>query len=286
MLGRRGALRFLVAPPYVWLALFFVLPLVLIVAISFRPEAGPIDFDDPWNPTLLQYQRVLETPAYLRLLGVSILMALGIAAASTLLAYPIAYFLTFRARERAPLYLLLLLVPFAISYLLRVMAWRMMLGQEGAINSFLEAIGLISEPLDLLLYSRAAVMITLTYVWIPFAALPIYAAMQRIDRGHLEAAADLGAGPWSRFARITVPLSLPGALAAFFMVFIPTVGEYVTPSLVGGTEGIMYGNLIQEFFTSAGSWAIGAALAVIMLVVTLVLVVVALRLVDVRRVAA
>jgi spermidine/putrescine transport system permease protein len=286
MLGRRGALRFLAVPPYLWLGLFFVLPLVLIIAISFRPELGPIDFDDPWNPTLLQYQRVLETPAYLRLLGVSILMALGIAAASTLLAYPIAYFLAFRARERATVYLLLLLVPFAISYLLRVMAWRMMLGQEGAINSFLEAIGLISEPLDLLLYSRAAVMITLTYVWIPFAALPIYAAMQRIDRGHLEAAADLGAGPWSRFARVTLPLSLPGALAAFFMVFIPTVGEYVTPSLVGGTEGIMYGNLIQEFFTSAGSWSIGAALSVIMLVVTLVLVVVALRLVDVRRVAA
>jgi spermidine/putrescine transport system permease protein len=286
MLGRRGALRFLAVPPYLWLALFFVLPLVLIVAISFRPELGPVDFDDPWSPTLLQYQRVLETPAYLRLLGVSILMALGIAAAATVLAYPIAYFLTFRARERAPLYLLLLLVPFAISYLLRVMAWRMMLGQEGAINSFLEAIGLISEPLDLLLYSRAAVMITLTYVWIPFAALPIYAAMQRIDRGHLEAAADLGAGPWSRFARVTVPLSLPGTLAAFFMVFIPTVGEYVTPSLVGGTEGIMYGNLIQEFFSSAGSWTIGAALSVIMLVVTFVLVALALRLVDVRRVAA
>jgi spermidine/putrescine transport system permease protein len=228
---------------------------------------------------------VLETPAYLRLLGVSILMAFGIAGAATLLAYPIAYFLAFRARERAPVYLLLLLVPFAISYLLRVMAWRMMLGGEGAINTFLIGIGLTSEPLDLLLYSRAAVMITLTYVWIPFATLPIYAAMQRIDRGHLEAAADLGAGPWSRFARVTIPLSLPGALAAFFMVFIPTVGEYVTPSLVGGTEGVMYGNIIQEFFTSAGSWAIGAALSVIMLVVTLVLVAVALRLVDVRRVA-
>ena len=96
-------------------------------------------------------------------------------------------------------------------------------------------------------------MITLIYVWIPFAALPIYAAMQRIDRGHLEAAADLGAGPWSRFARVTIPLSLPGALAAFFMVFIPTVGEYVTPSLVGGTEGFMYGNIIQDFFTSAAT---------------------------------
>jgi spermidine/putrescine transport system permease protein len=161
-----------------------------------------------------------------------------------------------------------------------------MLGQEGAINSFLQYIGLTAEPLDLLLYSRAAVIIALVYVWIPFAALPIYAAMQRINRGHQEAAADLGAGPWSRFWRITVPLSLPGALAAFFMVFIPTVGEYVTPSLVGGTEGFMYGNLIQDFFTSAANWAQGSALSVIMLVVTLVLVVVALRVIDVRRLSS
>jgi spermidine/putrescine transport system permease protein len=286
MLGRRGALRFLAVPPYLWLGLFFVLPLALIIAISLRPESGPIDFDDPWNLSLVQYEEVFATPAYLRLLGISILMALGIAGMATLLAYPIAYFLTFRARQRVGLYLVLLLIPFATSYLLRVMAWRLMLGGEGAINSFLQGIGLTSEPLDLLLYSRAAVMITLIYVWIPFAALPIYAALQRIDRGHLEAAADLGAGPWTRFRRVTIPLSLPGALAAFFMVFIPTVGEYVTPSLVGGTEGIMYGNIIQDFFGSAGSWAIGSALSVIMLVVTLVLVVVALRVIDLRRVAA
>jgi len=285
MLGRRGALRFLALPPYVWLGLFLALPLVLIVVISFRPETGPIDFDDPWSLSLVQYQRALETPAYLRLLGISILMALGVAVFATMLAYPLAYFLTFRARDRATLYLILLLIPFATSYLLRVMAWRLMLGQGGAINSFLQFTGLTDAPLDLLLYSRAAVMITLVYVWIPFAALPIYAAMQRIDRAHLEAAADLGAGPWTRFLRITIPLSLPGALAAFFMVFIPTVGEYVTPSLVGGTEGIMYGNLIQDFFTSAANWALGSAFSVIMLIVTVVLVVVALRVVDIRRVA-
>ncbi|MGH2357522.1 MAG: ABC transporter permease [Candidatus Limnocylindria bacterium] len=285
MLGRRGALRFLAVPPYIWLTVLFVLPVLLIIAISFRPELGPIDFDDPWAPTLIQYQRIWDTPAYLRLLGISVLMAVGITAAATILAYPIAYFLAFRARERAPLYLILLLVPFAVSYLLRVMAWRLMLGHEGAVNSFLLWLGVIAEPLDLFVYSRAAVMITLIYVWIPFTALPIYAALQRIDRGHLEAAADLGAGPWSRFFRITLPLSLPGVLAAFFMCFIPTVGEYVTPSLVGGTEGYMYGNLIQDFFSQAASWASGAALSVIMLVLTLVLVVVALRVVDVRRVA-
>lgn len=285
MPGRRGALRFLVLPPYAWLAVFFVLPVLFVVAISLRPEAGPIDFRDPWRLTLQHYGQVFDTPSYLRLLGISLVMALIVATCATCFAYPIAYFLAFRAGGRAAVYLVMLLIPFAVSYLLRVMAWRLLLGQGGAINTFLQWIGLTQEPLDLLLYSRAAVVVTLIYVWIPFAALPIYAAMQRIDRGHLEAAADLGAGPWTRFARVTVPLSLPGALAAFFMVFIPTVGEYVTPSLVGGTEGYMYGNLIQDFFSRAAAWANGAALAVIMLVLTLALVLLALRLVDVRRLA-
>jgi len=124
------------------------------------------------------------------------------------------------------------------------------------------------------------------YVWIPFAALPIYAAMQRIDRNHLEAAADLGAGPWARFWRVTVPLSLPGALATFFMVFIPTVGEYVTPALVGGTDGIMYGNIILGFFTRSANWPLGSAMAMIMLTLTLVVVGVALHLVNRRRALA
>jgi spermidine/putrescine transport system permease protein len=152
------------------------------------------------------------------------------------------------------------------------MAWRLMLGQGGALNTLLQSIGLTHEPLDLLLYSREAVVLTLVYVWVPFAALPVYAAMGRIDRRQLEAAADLGAGPWTRFLRVTLPLSLPGAVAAFFMVFIPTVGEYVTPRLVGGSETYMYGQLIQDFFGRAASWATGSAAAMIMLALTATLV--------------
>jgi spermidine/putrescine transport system permease protein len=286
MLGRRGILRFLVLPPYLWLALFLVAPVLLIILISLRPEPGPIDFGDPWTPSLIQYQRILETPAFLRQLGISALMALIVAGAATLLAYPIAYFLAFRAGPRATLFLVLLLIPFAVSFLLRVMAWRLMLGREGAINSLLEWLQLTSEPLDLLIYSRAAVVITLIYVWIPFAALPIYAAMGRIDRRQLEAAADLGAGPWTRFLRVTVPLSLPGAVAAFFMVFIPTIGEYVTPRLVGGSETYMFGQLIQDLFGRAASWASGSAAAVIMLALTVLLVLIASRMVDLRRLTA
>ncbi len=286
MLGRRGFLRFLVLPPSVWLAAFLLAPVLLVVVISFRPEPGPVDFGDPWTPSLVQYERILETPAYLRQLGITVLMALIVAASATLLAFPIAYFLAFRAGPRASFYLVLLLVPAAVSFLLRVMAWRLMLGQEGGINSALQWLGLVHEPLDLLIYSRAAVVITLVYVWIPFAALPIYAAMGRIERRQLEAAADLGAGPWTRFWRITVPLSLPGAVAAFFMVFIPTVGEYITPRLVGGSETYMYGQLIQDFFGRAASWATGSAAAVIMLLLTVALVLLATRLIDLRRVTA
>jgi spermidine/putrescine transport system permease protein len=286
MLGRRGSLRFLAAPPFVWLILLFILPLLMAVAISFRPHVGPISFVNGWDFSLAQYQKVVDSPSWVRLLGISIGMAFVIAVVASLLAFPIGYFLTFRAGARAPIFLILLLVPSATSFLLRVMAWKLLLGSNGAINSFLIWVGLIHEPIGLLLYSQAAVIITPIYVWIPFAALPIYAALQRIDRSHLEAAADLGSGPWTRFWRVTVPLSFPGLVATFFMVFIPTIGEYVTPVLVGGTKGIMYGNLIQDFFTRAGNWPLGSALAVVMLGVTLLLVVVALRVVDLRRVVA
>jgi spermidine/putrescine transport system permease protein len=212
-------------------------------------------------------------------------MAFGIAVAATLLAYPLAYFLAFRARHRAAVYLILLLLPFATSFLLRIMAWRLLLGRDGAINWVLTTTGLVDEPSRLLIYSRAAVIITLIYIWIPFAALPIYAALQRIDQRQLEAAADLGAGPRTRFLRITVPLSLPGVLAALFMVFIPTVGEYVTPVLVGGPDGVMYGQLVQDFFTRAGNWTLGSALSVVMLATTVALVAVAVRVIDLRRFA-
>jgi spermidine/putrescine transport system permease protein len=282
MLARRAFLGWLTLPPYLWLGALLLAPVVLVFVISLRPEPGPIDFGDPWAPTLVQYERILGTPAYLRALGISVVMAFLVAGGATVLAYPLAYFLAFRAGRWAALLLTLLLVPFAVSFLLRVMAWRLMLGQEGAINSALQWIGLTEGPLDLLIYSRAAVVMTLVYVWVPFAALPIYAAMGRIDRRQLEAAADLGAGPWTRFARVTLPLSLPGAMAAFFMVFIPSVGEYVTPRLVGGSETYLYGQLIQDFFGRAASWATGAAAAMIMLVLTALLVVVASWLVRTR----
>lgn len=281
-LDRRATFWFIYLPPLLWLSLFFVLPVLLMGAFSFRPDMRG-DYLQLWTPTLDQYASVAATGSYWRLLGVSALTALGIGISSVLLAYPLAYFLALRAGPRAGFYLVLLLVPFWTSYLLRVMAWKILLGTEGVLNSLLMYTGIIQEPLTALLYNRMAVILTLIYVWIPFAALPILAALQRIDPTLFEAAADLGARPLRQFTRITLPLSLPGALAAFFMVFIPTVGEYVTPLLVGGSRGFLYGNIIQDFFTKAANWPLGSALSMIMLAATMILVALATRLVDLRR---
>jgi len=280
-MDRRASFWMLYLPPLLWLGAFFLIPLLLMLAFSFRPDMRG-DFFQLWHPSVNQYEKLISTGSYWRLLWTSTQMALLISVISVVLSYPIAYFLAFHGRQRVGFYLVLLLVPFWTSYLLRVMAWKMMLGTEGVINSFLIYINLIQEPLTALLYNRNAVVITLIYVWIPFATLPILAALQRIDIALFEAAADLGARPVHQFLRITLPLSLPGVFAAFFMVFIPTVGEYVTPLLVGGSRGSMYGNIIQDFFTKAANWPFGSAMSMIMLAGTLILVAIAARLINLR----
>jgi spermidine/putrescine transport system permease protein len=283
--GRGGGLDLhstfwiLYLPPLIWLGLFFLIPILLMAAFSFRADTYGALFDH-WNLGLNQYATVVETGSYWRLLGVSSLMAFMISVSAVVLSYPLSYFLAFHAGKRAGLYLVLLLVPFWTSYLLRVMAWKIMLGTDGVINSLLMYVGVIKEPLEALLYNRNAVILTLIYVWIPFAALPILAALQRIEWTLFEAAADLGARPYHQFMRITLPLSLPGVFAAFFMVFIPTIGEYVTPLLVGGSRGFMYGNIIQDFFTKAANWPLGSALSMIMLAATLILILIATRLIK------
>jgi spermidine/putrescine transport system permease protein len=279
---RSGTFLGLYVPPLAWLAVFLVLPLLLMAALSFRPDLRG-ELLGPFQPTTRHYETLARTASYWRLLGTSAGIAAIVAIAATVLAYPVAYFLALRAGRRAALLLALLLVPFWTSYLLRVMAWKLMLGEDGVINSFLLYSGAIDAPLDALLYNRGAVVVTLVYVWIPFAALPILAALQRMDPALLEAAADLYAGRVQQFVRVTLPLSMPGLIAAFFMVFIPTVGEYVTPLLVGGSGGTMYGNIIQDFFIRAANWPLGSALSMVMLVATLALVVVALRLINIRQ---
>lgn len=282
MLDRRSTFWALILPPAFWLGAFFLLPLFLMAAFSTRPNLQG-RLLDPWVPSTRQYEILLDVPSYGRLLASSAGVAFAVALCATILAFPVAYFLAFRRGDRTGLLLILLLLPFWTSYLLRVMAWKFILGSAGVLNSFLLFLGWIDRPIEALLYNRQAVWITLVYVWIPFAALPILAALQRIEPSLLEAAADLGAPSARRFQRVVLPLSMPGVLGAFFMVFIPTVGEYVTPLLVGGSRGSLYGNIIQDFFTKAANWPLGSALSMVMLVTTLLLVALALRAVDLRR---
>jgi spermidine/putrescine transport system permease protein len=262
-----GRIAVLMSPPALSLALFFLLPMAIMALFSFRagtfvPEREVF--------TLEHYQAYLGNLPFHRLLLQSAIVAFATSILSIIFAYPIAYFLAFRAGPARLTLLTLLIVPAWTSYLLRVLAWKLILGSNGVLNSLLLSTGLITESAPILLYSRTAVIITLVYVWIPFVALPIFSALQRIDRHLFEAAADLGCPAWETFLRVTLPLSLPGVAAGFFFVFIPTLGEWVTPSLVGGVQGVMFGNLIQDQFARALNWPLGSLMSLVMLALMLI----------------
>ncbi|MFO7678438.1 MAG: ABC transporter permease [Chloroflexota bacterium] len=263
----RTLLGGLVGPTWIWLVLFMLLPLLLMFLMTFRTDA----FNwSSWEFTLENYRRFIETPSYHRLLLRSVWLAFVVAALSIIMAYPVAYFVAFHAGRWRNLLITLLIIPAMSSFLLRVLAWRIILGSSGFLSTFLLSMGLIDERAPILLYTPTAVIITLVYVWLPYAALPIAVALNQIEPNLLEAASDLGAKPITTFLRVTLPLSLPGVLAAFLFVFIPTLGEYVTPALVGGPEGIMIGNIIWDQFSRALNWPMGAVLSLSILLVILI----------------
>jgi len=252
----------LMTPPALTLLALFVIPLVVMALFSFRAGTFGAQRD---IFTFEHYRAYLNNTVYHNLLLRSARVALETALYSVLLAFPVAYYLAFHAGSKRFSLLTLLLVPAWTSYLLRVLSWKIMLSSGGVFNAALLALGLVEEAKPILLYTRGAVIITLVYVWIPFVALPIYSALQRIDPSLLEAAADLGSPPWRTFLKVTLPLSLPGVLAGFFIVFIPTLGEWVTPLLVGGVSGSMYGNVIQDQFVRALNWPVGSLMSLVML---------------------
>ena len=257
--------------PLAWLGVFFLLPVALVAGysldvFSLDPGAHPI--------TLAGWHDFFHTPVYLRLFWKSIQLSLIVSAIVVGLSYPVAYFLAMSGTKRKYILLLILIAPFLTSYLLRVLAWKVILGNNGVLNSFLYWTHLRAHdhPISQLLYSKFAVMLVLAYIWVPFVALPIFVSLESLDRRLLEAATDLGASRLQSFVRVTLPLSAPGVMAAFLFVFIPTVGEFVTPSLVGGTSGYLYGNQITDLFgTGFPDWRTGSVLAVFLLAVVAVL---------------
>ena len=258
---------FLAGPATTYVGLLVAVPLGILVAYSFWTQTY-VSVDK--TLTAVNYREALTDPLVRFLLIQSVIIA-GLATIATVAtAYPIAYFIAFRTEKKA-LWLLLITIPFWSSYLLRVFSWKLILGFNGVLNSALLSLGLINEPLTFLLYNEFAVVLTLAHAWAPFAILPIYVSLQKIDRSLLEAALDLGSGPVKRFMRVTLPMTIPGIVAASLIIFIPTVGDYVTPALVGGSEGKMIANLIQVQFGAANNWPLGATLSLLtMLVVGLV----------------
>jgi spermidine/putrescine transport system permease protein len=262
----------LLLPTLLVMSALLAAPLGALLALSFWTQN---DFDLDTTFTLTNYRTIfdyLHSPIYLTLLWRSIEMSASATAAVVLTAYPVAYFLSFHARQRKLIWLILITIPFWTSYLLRIFAWKVILGFNGVINSGLIDLGLIKEPLSLLLYNPTAVTITLAHAWAAYAILPIYVSLEKIDRSLLEAATDLGDGAVRRFLRVTLPLSAPGTIAATLLVFIPTVGDYVTPSLVGGSTGIMIGNLIESSFGKANDAPLGSAISVTMMSVVTIIV--------------
>ena len=285
----------LLSPAFLVMAVTLLAPLLALITMSFWSQNG---FDLDRSFTLKNYWKLVAPGEGTTWLGVHVPLAypvptilmvksLAMSLVATIvvitLAYPMAYFLAFRVTRNKAMWMILLTIPFWTSYLLRVFSWKIMLGFNGAINSGLIALGLLKQPLEFLLYNPLAVMITLAHSWIAFSVLPIYVSLEKIDRSLLEAASDLGDSRWRRFRRVTVPLSMPGTITATLLVFVPTVGDYVTPALVGGPGGTMIGSLIQQLFTKQDDAPLGAAVSIVMMLVIGTLVALFLRAVNYSR---
>lgn len=244
-----------------------------VTGISFFLLLAPF-MTIPWGNNLLRLSELSSEGDFLRLFFKSVTLATTSALLAVIIAFPIAYFLAFGIRKSKYTWLLVVIVPFLTSYLLRIFAWKVILGDQGLINSALFTVGARSEddPLSFLIYSQFTVILVLLYAWVPFIVLPIFISLENMDRRLLEAATDLGASRLTALRKITLPIAAPGIVAAFLFVFIPSIGEYITPSLVGGTNGYMFGQAIaNQFVGGTLNWQVGSVLAVFMLGVVLVL---------------
>ncbi|MBM3775785.1 MAG: ABC transporter permease [Acidobacteria bacterium] len=254
-------------PARLWILLLFLAPMAVVAAYSLRTRGAYGSVTGPW--TLENYARLFD-PLYGLILLKSLVMAAAATGVCLALAFPLAVFIA-RARKYRWLWLQLVILPFWTSFLVRTYAWMFLLRDTGLVNTLLLSAGLISEPLPLL-YNDGAVLLGLVYGYLPFMVLPLYAVIEKIEPALLEAAANLGARPRAAFFRVIVPLARPGILAGTVLVFIPCLGAFLTPELLGGGKTVLIGNVVQNQFTSARDWPFGSALSLaLMLAVVLLL---------------
>ena len=270
-LGRSEAASGLamISPTAVYAILLLAAPLALIFVYSFLTD-GYLEIIRTF--TFANYIEAWTNELYRVVMIRSLFVSLTVTAVTVLLAFPVAYFVSFHVDpSRKSLWLFLITIPFWTSYLIRVFLWKVILGYNGVVNSGLMGLGIISEPLQWINYNVGAVVVTLAHAYAPFAILPIFVVLEKIDRSLLEAGQDLGESRFMTFLRVTLPLAMPGVIASVLIVFIPTIGDFVTPQLVGGPEGRMVANLIQLQYLKLDNYPLGSAIAVsAMLIVTVV----------------
>ncbi|HEY9878263.1 MAG TPA: ABC transporter permease [Leptolyngbyaceae cyanobacterium] len=251
-------------PPFAWMAGFYFLPLTILLSYAFfRHEYVDIIPEFTWE----NFGQILSNVGYRHTLVRTLEIAALVTGIDLLLAFPVAAYLVFYAGRFKQTLTLLILLPLWSSYLVRVFAWRIILGYNGVLNSLLVWLGILDEPSSLLLYNKFSMVLTLCYVWLPFMILPLVTAFERLPKNLLEASSDLGAPPAYTFRRVMLPLVLPGILAGGLSVFSLTMGDYITASLVGGAGDILVGNIVASQFGVAANWPLGSAFAVVVLLV-------------------
>jgi putrescine transport system permease protein len=258
-------MRFVIALPFAWLAVFFLLPLALVLGLAFGTNAPdlapPVELGVNFASFKLLFTDDLYLAAWLSSLRIAALSTLG----TLLLGYPMAYAIVRARPSLRPLLLTLVILPFWTSFLIRVYAWMGLLAENGILNQFLRWSGLVPNP-GTILGTEWAIHLGIIYAYLPFMVLPLYSSLEKLDWGLLEAASDLGAKPLAAFVTVTLPLSMPGIVAGCLMVFIPAVGEFVIPDLLGGTRTLMIGKVLwDEFFTNS-DWPLASAVAICLLV--------------------
>src|SRR6266478_466384 len=256
-------------PPLLWVMLFLLAPYLLMFCYGFWSVSPSQTIVHSW--TLDNYRELLRVNAYWQTLLRSMCIAAGVTLFSLLLVYPLAYFLSFHAGARKHVFYQLVIIPLWVSYLVRAYGWKTILGSAGVLNTLLQYAHLTKHPLEFLLYSPFAVVLTLTHIYTPFTFLPIYAALEHIPRTLVEASHDLGATPRQTFWRIILPLSIPGLLAGATFAFVLSLGDFQAPLLLGGPSGIMISNIVVSLFGAAYNWPLGAAISFCMLALVVAL---------------
>jgi spermidine/putrescine transport system permease protein len=255
-------------PPLVWVAVFLIAPYASLFCFSLWTVQSQTIVHQ-WN--LSNYLQLIQNPVYLQVLLRSMRIAGIVTLISLSLSFPLAYFLSFYAQVRKELLYQLVIIPLWVSYLVRAYAWKTILGSDGVLNTMLMYAGLVDHPVSFLLYSPFAVVLTLTHIYTPFAFLPIYASLEHIPRNLVEASQDLGASRARAFWTVICPLALPGVLAGATFAFVLSLGDFLSPLLIGGPSGIMISNVVVSLFGAAYNWPLGAAISLCMLLLVVLL---------------